>query len=219
MRKLALTLLAAAMAVAPNAASSQEEQGAAPTADDFVCALSDECPEETTEAQTSTSGGPRVSATRGFSLSRPNPPAELTTRSTAPRATPRPNTTRPVPRQSAAAVPVTQRRVDLRLSFGAGSAVLSEAAQAQARAFAEALRRPQLANARIRIEGHTDSSGGRAMNLTLSQKRAQAVADFLVSQGVAAGRLEVRGYGFDRPLSGRPASAGENRRVEAARIS
>ena len=68
MRKLALTLLAAAMAVAPNAASSQEEQGAAPTADDFVCALSDECPEETTEAQTSTPGGPRVSATRGFSL-------------------------------------------------------------------------------------------------------------------------------------------------------
>ena len=115
-----------------------------------------------------------------------------------------------MPRQTAAAVPVTQRRVDLRLSFGAGSAVLSEAAQAQARAFAEALRRPQLANARVRIEGHTDSSGGRSMNLTLSQKRAQAVADFLVSQGVAAGRLEVRGFGYDRPLSGRPASAREN---------
>jgi outer membrane protein OmpA-like peptidoglycan-associated protein len=87
------------------------------------------------------------------------------------------------------------------------------------RAFAEALKRPQLADVRVRIEGHTDSSGGRALNRTLSQRRAQAVADFLTSQGIEPGRLEVQGYGYDRPLPGRPASAGENRRVEAVRIS
>ena len=55
--------------------------------------------------------------------------------------------------------------------------------------------------------------------MTLSQRRAQAVADYLVSQGIAANRLEVRGYGFDRPLPGKNAAAPENRRVEAARIS
>ena len=52
----------------------------------------------------------------------------------------------------------------------------------------------------------------------LSQQRAQAVADYLVSQGIAANRLEVRGYGFDRPLPSKYASP-ENRQVEAARIS
>ena len=87
------------------------------------------------------------------------------------------------------------------------------------RAFAEAMRRPQLVSMRFRIEGHTDSAGGRAMNLPLSQRRAQAVADYLVAQGIAQSRLEVQGFGFDRPLPGTPASSGRNRRVEAVRIS
>ena len=220
MRKLGLTLLVASMV--PVAASAQQEaQGPAPTADDFVCALTDDCPEEATEpaGATNAPGGPRVSATRGFSLSRPTPPAE--TGSTQPRTTPRQSATRPArrPTQGQTASATQQRRVDLRLSFGVGSAELSDSAQAQVRAFAEALRRPQLANARVRIEGHTDSSGGRAMNLRLSQKRAQAVADFLVNQGIAATRLEVRGYAYDQPLAGQPASAHQNRRVEAVRIS
>ena len=219
MRKLGLTLLVAAMAAVPYAAFSQEAAQGTPTADDFVCALSGDCPDEATEPEQGTSapGGPRVSATRGFSLSRPTEPNEPAPKAGQPRSTQRAAGSRPTQRQTASAT--QQRRVDLRLSFGVGSAALSDAAQAQVRAFAEALRRPQLANARVRIEGHTDSSGGRAMNLSLSQKRAQAVADFLVSQGIAPTRLEVRGYAYDRPLPGRPASAHENRRVEAARIS
>ena len=72
---------------------------------------------------------------------------------------------------------------------------------------------------RFRIEGHTDSAGGRDVNQPLSQRRAQAVADYLVAQGVAQNRLEVQGFGFDRPLPGTPASSGRNRRVEAVRIS
>ena len=211
MRKLGLTLLLTSLVAAPYAALSQETN--VPTADDYVCALTGECPEEEEATPEATNpDGSRVTATRGFSLSR--------TTSSAPKATP---TTRP--KQQTASRPPTRRpvqqpgRVDLRLSFGNGSAVLSTQAQNQVRAFAEALKRPQLANVRVRIEGHTDSSGGRAVNQTLSQRRAQAVADYLIGQGVAAGRLEVRGYGYDRPLPGRPASAAENRRVEAARIS
>ena len=213
MRKLGLSLLLTSMVLVPYAALSQESQ--APTADDYVCGLTGECAEEaTTEEATDPANpdGPRVSATRGFSLSR--------TTSSAPKATPpRPKQTATRPTQRPVQRPAQPGRVDLRLSFGNGSAVLSSSAQNQVRAFAEALRRPQLANVRVRIEGHTDSSGGRSINQSLSQRRAQAVADYLVSQGIAANRLEVRGYGFDRPLPGKTPAAPENRRVEAARIS
>ena len=229
MRKLGLALSVAAMAIVPYAASSQETAQPAPTADDFVCALSDDCPEDAAEPETqhsSTPGGrPRINATRGFSLSTPTEPVAdpkagqtRTGQGTTRRRTQRQTASRPAHGQTASAT-TQAHRVDLRLSFGLGSAALSEAAQAQMRVFAEALRRPQLANARVRIEGHTDSSGGRAANMALSQKRAQAVADFLIGQGIAPDRLEVRGYAYDRPLPGRPASARENRRVEAVRIS
>ena len=57
------------------------------------------------------------------------------------------------------------------------------------------------------------------LNMRLSRERAQAVADYLVSQGIERGRLEVRGFGYDQPLPGRRSSAPENRRVEAVRIS
>lgn len=228
MRKLGVTLLVAAMAIVPYAASSQEAAQPSPTADDFVCALTDDCPEDAAEPSPedagTPSGGPRISATRGFALSRPTPPAETTNTKagqsrTNQAQTRRRTVTRPAQGQATTAAAAQQRRVDLRLNFGLGSAALSESAQAQMRIFAEALRRPQLANARVRIEGHTDSSGGRAANLALSQRRAQAVADFLVSQGIAPARLEVKGYAYDRPLPGHSSSARENRRVEAVRIS
>ncbi len=120
------------------------------------------------------------------------------------------------PRRPAAA---QGQRVNLRLSFESGSAKLTAAAEAEARVFGQSLLLPQLVNMRFRIEGHTDSIGGRAMNLALSQRRAQSVADFLVAMGVARDRLDVTGYGPDRPLPGTRASAGENRRVEAVRVS
>ena len=229
MHKLGLSLLFSSMMIVPAAALSQDS--AAPTADDYVCALTGDCGEDSgAEAAAPTeaapSGTPRVSATRGFSLSAPTP-TRPAPRQTTNRPTPRQTTNRPSPRQTAsrpstrpAARPAGQLpRVDLRLAFERGSATLTANDYPQIRAFAEALQRPQLADSRVRIEGHTDSSGGRTMNMELSQRRAQAVADFLASQGVAPERLEVRGFGFDRPLPGRRASSQENRRVEAVRIS
>ena len=50
------------------------------------------------------------------------------------------------------------------------------------------------------IAGHTDSDGSKAYNLLLSQRRAQAVVDYLVSQGVERTQLIARGYGDTRPL-------------------
>jgi outer membrane protein OmpA-like peptidoglycan-associated protein len=68
----------------------------------------------------------------------------------------------------------------------------------------------------IRVEGHTDSDGPDAYNLKLSQKRAQAVVDFLVQAGVDTGRLEALGYGEEQPIDTNKTAEGKakNRRVE-----
>ncbi len=69
---------------------------------------------------------------------------------------------------------------------------------------------------RIRIDGHTDSSGSADFNMGLSQRRAQAVVDYLVSKGIEAGRLSARGFGQTQPIDTNetPAGRARNRRVE-----
>jgi OmpA-OmpF porin, OOP family len=68
----------------------------------------------------------------------------------------------------------------------------------------------------IHVEGHTDNVGTAEYNLDLSLRRATAVRDFLVSQGVAAERLTVEGLGFARPVAENDTEAGrqKNRRVD-----
>jgi outer membrane protein OmpA-like peptidoglycan-associated protein len=68
----------------------------------------------------------------------------------------------------------------------------------------------------VQIEGHTDSTGSVDHNLTLSQKRANAVLSLLTSQGLGQTRLEAIGFGMDRPLADNGTSEGRrrNRRVE-----
>lgn len=69
---------------------------------------------------------------------------------------------------------------------------------------------------RVRIEGYTDSRGQAEENLQLSRARAQAVASVLLDLGIAAGRLEVRGYGEQFPIAENASARGraQNRRVE-----
>jgi outer membrane protein OmpA-like peptidoglycan-associated protein len=69
---------------------------------------------------------------------------------------------------------------------------------------------------RVRIEGHTDDRGATARNAKLSQKRAEAVMQYLVRSGVHPGRLEAKGWGEERPLvkNDTPANMQINRRVE-----
>lgn len=71
-------------------------------------------------------------------------------------------------------------------------------------------------NTRIVIEGHTDNVGSDAYNSELSRRRAQAVADALVSQGIPSTRFEVlgRGEGFPVATNDTPAGRQQNRRVE-----
>src|SRR5687767_1904645 len=69
---------------------------------------------------------------------------------------------------------------------------------------------------RIAVEGHADSTGSDDYNLDLSQRRANAVRDFLTSQGVGGSRISATGYGESRPRSSNSTPEGRqlNRRVE-----
>ena len=68
----------------------------------------------------------------------------------------------------------------------------------------------------LTIEGHTDNIGDTKLNLTLSEERAQAVMQYLVNKGIAANRIQAKGYGSSRPLINDSNAAGhlQNRRVE-----
>jgi OOP family OmpA-OmpF porin len=67
-----------------------------------------------------------------------------------------------------------------------------------------------------RVEGHTDSDGSDAYNLKLSQRRAQAVVDYLVSRGIDGSRLSPVGYGEGAPVAPNdtPENKYKNRRVD-----
>ncbi len=66
------------------------------------------------------------------------------------------------------------------------------------------------------IEGHTDNTGTKEVNTKLSAARAQAVIDFLSSQGVASARMQGHGYADTRPVADNGTEAGrqQNRRVQ-----
>jgi outer membrane protein OmpA-like peptidoglycan-associated protein len=104
-------------------------------------------------------------------------------------------------------------RQDIQMSFDLGSANLTAAARATLDRFAAALLKVGSFRP-FTVEGHTDSSGSRGLNATLSRARAQSVTDYLASKGVDRSRMTARGYGFSRPLAGRSASDPANRRVE-----
>ncbi len=69
----------------------------------------------------------------------------------------------------------------------------------------------------VRVDGHTDQRGGRNFNMELSRRRAQAVRDVMVQQGVALNLFEaVEGWAWDKPVNieGSEDAMAENRRVE-----
>jgi OOP family OmpA-OmpF porin len=68
----------------------------------------------------------------------------------------------------------------------------------------------------VGVEGHTDSVGSDAYNQKLSERRAQAAVDYLVSKGVDAARLQPTGYGESKPVASNDTAEGraQNRRVD-----
>ena len=105
------------------------------------------------------------------------------------------------------------------VNFETGSAVLTPGARDVLDRVARSLiRTPGI---RVEVSGHTDSTGSRATNVTLSQQRAEVVAAYMALFGVESNRMVARGYGPDRPLTTNGTASGRamNRRVELTRIN
>ena len=69
---------------------------------------------------------------------------------------------------------------------------------------------------KIRIEGHTDSTGTDEHNITLSENRAKSVVNYLIGKGIVPGRLDWKGYGSTMPVGSNETESGraKNRRTE-----
>ncbi|MCC6202993.1 MAG: OmpA family protein [Gammaproteobacteria bacterium] len=72
------------------------------------------------------------------------------------------------------------------------------------------------ASVRVNVDGHTDSRGSEQYNQSLSQRRAQAVVDYLIEKGIARDQLTARGFGESAPVAANDSEANmaRNRRVE-----
>ncbi|MDN3491454.1 OmpA family protein [Winogradskyella bathintestinalis] len=70
--------------------------------------------------------------------------------------------------------------------------------------------------ANFALEGHTDSDGSKSMNQALSDRRANAVRDYLIANGISSERLTAKGFGEENPIATNKTRSGkkENRRVE-----
>ncbi len=102
-------------------------------------------------------------------------------------------------------------------TFKLGSAELPELLRQQLDRFAEVLRGKRGSGRVVRIEGHADATGTEEINLPLSQKRADAVRDYLVKNGADAAMLKAVGMGSKALKVVNDPAAPENRRVEIGR--
>ena len=87
---------------------------------------------------------------------------------------------------------------------------------------ADALKQPQAGDYVFEVSGHTDNTGDAALNLALSQRRAQAVVDHLIQRhGLSSLRLRANGFGPGHPVADNLSDAGRQRnsRVEITPVS
>lgn len=106
---------------------------------------------------------------------------------------------------------------NLSIQFVSGSAELTPVAKNNLRNLAEFVSREFAAGtiSTMIIQGHTDSSGDASKNWELSDQRANAVRNFLISDGnLDASRLQAQGFGSTRPLPNLIGTDSRNRRVE-----
>ncbi len=99
------------------------------------------------------------------------------------------------------------------VNFATNSDQLTEDSRPILDTVADGLRKhPRL---RVEVQGHTDSTGAPKYNLSLSQRRAESVRDYLVSRQVPAQQLVAKGYGQTQPVASNTTKEGKarNRRV------
>jgi len=98
--------------------------------------------------------------------------------------------------------------------FSTGSAELLPESGTELKRLAELLK--DNPSVKVQVNGHTDNVGDDAANLKLSDNRARAVYDFLISQGVETARLRSKGFGENKPIESNDTAEGraKNRRTE-----
>ncbi len=112
-----------------------------------------------------------------------------------------------------------RQQISFEMAFGYKDSALRGKALKTAKMLGEALQNGRLKDQKFLIMGHTDAKGSNAANQKLSERRAAAVVDFLVSTyKIPAERLVAVGYGETHLKNPNTPFAGENRRVQVVNI-
>lgn len=120
---------------------------------------------------------------------------------------------------AAAAAPAPERpSLSLSIQFDFDSSRIRPESMAPLSNLAAALASDALLRSRFVIEGHTDAKGNGDYNRKLSDARAKAVKDLLVSKGIAPERLDAVGKGSSEPVNPQTPLAAENRRVKIVNL-
>jgi OOP family OmpA-OmpF porin len=143
-------------------------------------------------------------------------PAPVAAAPAKPKPKPAPAKVAPAPAPKPVAVPPKPKRIIVLQGthFAFDSAELTPEARGTLNESAAVLEREP--NVKVMIEGYTDSIGPEGYNQGLSERRAKAVEEYLISKGISADRLEVMGYGQSKPIAPNDTKEGRamNRRVE-----
>ncbi|MGA3402390.1 MAG: OmpA family protein [Acetobacteraceae bacterium] len=172
-------------------------------------------------------GNLTAGGTRGIRLAAPSSDGTAPAQAQAPvvqaaTGQPRVASAKPMAHATAPApVEAAGPSVNLTVNFPNGSADLTPEAMTTLDALGRALSSSDLANYRFRIEGHTDTVGSPEYNRALSERRAEAVVNYIVTRfGVQSSRLQAVGMGEEGLLVSTPAQTPEprNRRVQVINL-
>jgi len=110
-------------------------------------------------------------------------------------------------------------RVALDIKFKYDSDQLTATAKQTLQSLGKALNSPELKGSTFILEGHTDSTGPKAYNMQLSERRARAAEKYLQTTcNVTNAKLIVKFYGESRPLVKNDPASSDNRRVEVVNV-
>jgi outer membrane protein OmpA-like peptidoglycan-associated protein len=122
-------------------------------------------------------------------------------------------------REQIAEIATTKPNIDLEINFDYNSASISKASMSSVKALGEALSDPKLKGSTFVVAGHTDGIGGDAFNQSLSERRAETIKQYLVSQyHIGGGDLVAVGYGKTKLKDANKPADAVNRRVQVVNM-
>ena len=146
----------------------------------------------------------------------PPKPAPAPVAAAPPKPEPAPAKVAPAPAPKPVAVPPKPKRIIVLqgTNFSFDSAELTPETRAILDEQAAVLEKES--DVKVKIEGYTDSTGPEEYNQGLSERRAKAVEEYMISKGISTDRLEIMGYGPSSPIAPNDTKEGraKNRRVE-----